>query len=325
MNFEISKNKSLVVLIVLVLLILQSDFLKTYICEKNVSFINPSTGCGNRNIVNKKEYKEFKERVIEYIKQEEETGELEHIGVWFRDLSAGPTFGINEREDFVPASLLKLPLALAFYDLQEESDNNLLETSLIYTGTTVPVPKQTYRPAIQLVPSKKYTIKELIRHSLVYSDNFSSQFLYEYLLKNFNKAEPLLFIYRDLGIISSGTNFNQAGINTKGYASIFRQLYNSSLLNPDHSEEVLEMLSETNFVLGLRAGVPPNVRVSHKFGERIIENNNNELHDCGIIYYPDNPYILCIMTKGKDLNYLANIVANISKMVYEEFNSRGLK
>lgn len=57
--------------------------------------------------------------------------------------------------------------------------------------------------------------------------------------------------------------------------------------------------------------------------ERITINKNNpnpitkELHDCGIIYYPERPYLLCVMTEGNDLNELAGVIQNISKTVYE--------
>jgi hypothetical protein len=48
----------------------------------------------------------------------------------------------------------------------------------------------------------------------------------------------------------------------------------------------------------------------------------HQLHDCGIVYFPDNPYIICVMTRGDDVNELAPVVAHISKMVYDEFESR---
>jgi hypothetical protein len=59
---------------------------------------------------------------------------------------------------------------------------------------------------------------------------------------------------------------------------------------------------------GLKAGIPANIELAHKFGERgIIGMNGREqkqLHDCGIIYYPKHPYILCIMTRGYERDKL---------------------
>ncbi len=70
------------------------------------------------------------------------------------------------------------------------------------------------------------------------------------------------------------------------------------------------------------AGLPNNVAVSHKYGEYVTTGDNTinavELHDCGIIYQPNNPYLLCIMTQGKDQSDLASIIASVSKVVYEE-------
>ena len=41
-----------------------------------------------------------------------------------------------------------------------------------------------------------------------------------------------------------------------------------------------------------------------------------ELHDCGIVYHPQNPYIICIMTKGGDINSEKLQIQKISKAVY---------
>ena len=47
------------------------------------------------------------------------------------------------------------------------------------------------------------------------------------------------------------------------------------------------------------------------------DQNIRQLHDCGIIYYPNNTYLLCIMTRGKDFKQLESVIAGISKTVYE--------
>src|SRR6185436_5295057 len=87
----------------------------------------------------------------------------------------------------------------------------------------------------------------------------------------------------------------------QNYSHLFRALYNGTYLSHDASEKALELLSRTKFSDGIVAGVPKETTVSHKFGERTLSLNTssiNELHDCGIVYYPGHPYFLCIMTKG---------------------------
>ncbi len=86
------------------------------------------------------------------------------------------------------------------------------------------------------------------------------------------------------------------------------------------SSRALELLTKTAFNDGLRAGVPENIEVAHKFGERILPNNIQQLHDCGIVYIPNKPYLLCIMTRGKDMHTLQGVIEEISSSVYAEVN-----
>jgi hypothetical protein len=85
------------------------------------------------------------------------------------------------------------------------------------------------------------------------------------------------------------------------------------------SEKALDSLSKTDFQSGLVKGVPQAVTVAHKFGEHSDETTQNkQLHDCGIVYYPKHPYLLCVMSKGKNFEYLDNAIAAISQIVYEQ-------
>jgi beta-lactamase class A len=152
------------------------------------------------------------------------------VGVWFRDLDDGPTFGINDREDFVPASLLKLPLVLTYLQIAE-NDPDVLQRVVVYTGTSVAVPDQTFQPHETIQTGTAYTIDDLIRRSIVYSDNLASQLLYDYLRKNFGD-QILSETYRDFGILEPGSDITIAAVNTKGYASIFRMIYNAYITRP---------------------------------------------------------------------------------------------
>lgn len=70
--------------------------------------------------------------------------------------------------------------------------------------------------------------------------------------------------------------------------------------------------------------MPASVKVAHKFGERLLEDSTRQLHDCGIVYYPENPYLICIMTHGNVYENLEKTIQDISKMVYKEVDSRRL-
>ena len=60
--------------------------------------------------------------------------------------------------------------------------------------------------------------------------------------------------------------------------------------------------------------------MAHKFGERII-GNKIQFHEFGIVYIKNNPYLIGVMTKGASLKQLIEIVAEISRITYLEYNT----
>ena len=63
--------------------------------------------------------------------------------------------------------------------------------------------------------------------------------------------------------------------------------------------------------------------VAHKFGVRNLDAETlKQFHDCGIVYYPDHPYLICIMTRAKDLDDGIQFLREVSRRVYEEVDSK---
>jgi hypothetical protein len=114
-------------------------------------------------------------------------------------------------------------------------------------------------------------------------------------------------------------------MTAKDFSYFLRVLYNSTYLKKDLSEKALELLNTVDFKDGLVAGVPNNITVAHKFGIKgDFANNdknqvvNRELHDCGIVYHNQRPYLVCIMTKGNSsLQDSESVLKNISSMIYQ--------
>lgn len=266
------------------------------------------------------ELKPFKDKIAAFVNQaNSQSDHIDFVAVYFRDLNNGPWFGVNEQASFSPASLLKVPLMMAYYKLAE-SDSGVLQKKIAVTAADIQpvVPnQQTIAPSVRLEVGKSYSVDELVNQMIIYSDNDASQLLIENI-----DPKKLVQIYNDFGIELPDAEAAGTQVDVKTYAGFFRILFNASYLSKQTSEKALKLLSQVEFKDGLVAGVPGNVVVAHKFGEREAEGSQQQLHDCGIVYYPNHPYLLCIMTRGNDIHELTKLISDTSRQVYQEVDSQ---
>ena len=294
-------------------------------CQTSFTFLNPKLDCAEKYPIEKHEYGEFRNSLNLYIQSQREAGKITAVSVYFRDLYNGPTFGIEERTSFSPASLLKIPLVLTYFRLAED-EPEILQKELVYKrqGKTIEDMGQFYIPKETVEENKPYRIDDLLKRLIVFSDNNAYDVLFTYLTQT-KGSDIVLETYRELGLIYPEHTLENT-LTVKSYASMFRLLYQASYLSPQSSEKALSILTESDFKAGIVAGVPKDIKVAHKFGERVdLSSDLRQLHDCGIVYFPDNPYLLCIMTRGKDFQQLASVIGAISQMIYEEVDSRKIK
>lgn len=279
--------------------------------------INPLR-CEPEQVIKKREFVGLRNELIDFIEKEKEMGHLNSASVYFRDLQNGPILSINGQENFIPASLLKIPLMILFYKKAE--DNPALLQKKVKIQDDIESLPQNIIPKRKVEIGKIYSIDELIELLITQSDNLAWKALLIHLRQDYSE-EDFVETLSDLGIVDPRKRSDQQYISAQLYASILRILYNSSYLNVKMSDKALELLQQTAFNEGLKAGLPEEIKVAHKFGE---QQNGSELqlHDCGIIYYPKNPYILCVMTKGDDFNELQDIIKTISEKVYKEVEGR---
>ncbi len=236
--------------------------------------------------------------------------------VYYRDLDRGRWIGVNEETAYTPASLLKVVIMITYFKIAE-TDPNSLGHLITYTEqhadllARAPLDRGT-----ELVIGETYTVDELINRMITKSDNGATYALLSNIdNKNLNQ------VYRDLELRVPDGVRSGFTINAREYAYFLRILYNATYLERSLSERALSMLNRTSFYEGIVQGVPKSVPVSHKYGESITTNgtalNSLELHDCGIVYHPDNPYLVCIMTRGNDIKTLLGAIQSISKIIYE--------
>lgn len=281
-------------------------------------FVSPLLICSSTEQENSSTYATLQSTVNGIIASAKSAGELTDASVYFRDFS-GRWVDINGDAQYAPASLLKVPLMIAYYK-EAESDPGVLSQVLTYTGTDDLNAVENYKSPDDLVPGT-YTVEQLITAMIEHSDNNAEALLTQHL-----DPKWLGEVYTDLGLtLEPGGSGAAEDITAKQYSYFFRVLYNGTYLTPEDSEKALELLTDGDFSSGISAPIPATISVAQKFGERTLQGTSGkiydrELHDCGIVYAASHPYFLCVMTRGSDFTQLSGVIQSISKAVYQEVN-----
>lgn len=273
-------------------------------------FINPLLDAGeSRRVILPSTIVDLRGKVEKSINDLRQKNHLTEASVYYRDLKNGPTFAINEDSIYTPASLLKLTILMTYYR-ETQTQPGLLENVITYdTPIETPWFRQQDTGAL-LEIGKSYTIKELLELMIVNSNNYATILLEKHL--DIDVREK---IFEDISIPKPPIiNTTDVFLRVRQYSSLFRILYNGTYISNTLSEQALEILSKSTYQKGLRAGVPANIPVASKFGTN--EDNFIQLHDCGIVYHPQRPYILCIMTKGTNYAGQEKFIADTSRLVY---------
>jgi beta-lactamase class A len=175
----------------------------------------------------------------------------------------------------------------------------------------------TIVPREQIETGKVYTIEELIRRMIVFSDNQALLLLTERM-----PLDELRSLFSMLGVGDDVLMDKDSKLTVKEYAGFFRILFNSSYLSRENSEKALALLAQTDYHDALPAGVPSEVSVAHKFGEAGTGDVERQLHDCGIVYFSGHPYLACMMTRGHDTEVLKNSIRDISRFIYDKIDEQ---
>ncbi len=243
-----------------------------------------------------------------YINQQVSANVLQVASVYVRKMDNGSHISINENELFNPASLMKIAYLISFLE-EEDLNPGKLQKRLYFDKHFVAGNNQNIVD-FQLKEKSYYTVAELLYAMIVYSDNDATTVLMQNLNNTVFKK-----LFSDLQLPpppSQGEYF----IGAADYAKFFRVLYSSTYLSAKSSEYAISLLLKSSFTEGICSGFDAGIPVAHKFGERIL-NNVAQLHECGIVYYNDSPYLICVMSKGNNLDPLKKVMGEISGIVFQ--------
>ena len=239
------------------------------------------------------------------------------IGIFFEYLPTGIGIGVNDREAFFRASLVKVPGVMSAYKLIEEGKLTRREQLTVQEYHL----DSDYGSLWQQGAGTTISVEEAMRLSLVESDNTAYEVLNEKINEildaDIGEEQNIDDVYDYLDILRDEEGLTQE-ITPRNYSSILRSLFFSAYLSYENSNELLDILTRTAYIQGITKSLPDSVKVAHKFGIHNVEPGNLDVHsDCGIIYFPQRPYILCVMVASGDEARTSKYIQEISRMVYD--------
>ncbi len=271
-----------------------------------------------------RELKPFRYKVNALIEEKIRKDEAVSISFYFRDLVNGNRFGIGENDRFSPMSLLKLPLMIAYFKWAE-TNPLVLRRSLTYAGGGTPTEPKHIKPLTELTPGKHYIVNDLIFRMIAYDDSAA----YTLLLANIPHGR-LDKIFKDLNVEYDPLKAREEDSMSLGsFSGLYRVLFNASYLNEEMSEKALRYLSKTEFRDGMASGIPPGIDIACKHGERAVSVTVNgakeeiyQLHEIGIIYHPNRPFLIGVVARGDDFDNLKKVIRDITRLVYDEVDQQ---
>lgn len=260
------------------------------------------------------ELNNLKDKINRIIATGKSANTITDISVYYRKLNDGSWFEINGNKEYNPASLMKVPLLITI--LKQAGSNPKLLDKKVFFGKHFEGNYNQNIKDFHLQENKQYSIRELLQYMIQYSDNDAMSMIAQNIDATvYNK------LFTDFGISVPPSLFSSKGIeyflNIIDYSKFFRLLYNSGYLNDDQSELALEFLTKSTYKEGILRNINSSIPVAHKFGERIL-NNESQLHEVGIFYVDQHPYLLGIMSSGHDMKQLSGVLSEISKVTFDE-------
>jgi beta-lactamase class A len=286
-------------------------------CEYNIKritglkYVKPilwvDENCESDNLVS------TKLKIADIIEKYKQTSGVATASIYLR--ANGQWTVVNSDDKYEPGSLFKVPVLITILKM-EEAHPGFLNKPVTYvkkidTGKNIAYGSKS----IQL--GQTYTIKELLTYMIKYSDNAAT-----ILLENNMDSKVLQKLFSDVGVDVPNLYADKYLFTVRDYSLFMRIIFNAGYLTIENSEYAAELLSECEFKDGIMKGIPANTKIAHKFGES-GNQFEKQLHESAVVYLDNGGgYLLTVMTKGKDLKKLSDLIGEISRTVYEDVNNQ---
>lgn len=223
------------------------------------------------------------------------------VGFYFKNLVTGESFGYNEKEQFLPASIVKVPLLAAILLMRERGETSFDETITVRADEKLPGCGAIQHMTGDKDGSVTLDIATLYKLMIVISDTTATNALYKHY-----GNDKIIGLLKELGL--KGTQFNRAFYDSvreeKGIQNYFvpeeigillEKMYRKTLISPRASETMQNILlmQQVNHKMGGK--LPIGFPIAHKTGEE-----EDKTHDVGIVFGKE-PFVACFASYQSDI------------------------
>lgn len=240
------------------------------------------------------------------LKQLFEQEGLTHTSLYFEYLNTGSNISINPDVRILPASLIKVPLAMAVMKKVEKGDWKLYNQLIMMKEDRDEAWWDVYTYPVW----SPIAIIDLLGEMLLHSDNTAYRILYRNL-----PLDEIRDVFTSLGLDDF---FDQEWkVTTQEYIRLLRSLYTSNYLTPEHSQILLDILTHTEYDEYLGQGIPDTVTFAHKIGEN---DGKTVILDAGLVYIDNRVYIISMSMdyerEGLTREHALSLFGRVSGIIY---------
>lgn len=219
-----------------------------------------------------------------------------HVGYYFYDLVSNESHGFNENDEFLAASVIKLPIYLSVCKFVFEGKANFEDKIIVHNENKLPScgGLNCFTSDVEL------DIKSLCNLMIRLSDNTATNVLINHFgMDNLNNEFVKIGfiktkIYRLLFDSVAANKGLENKICLKELSDALHTLYLKQYINVEYSDMIIDCLLKQQINHKIPGYLDEKLPIAHKTGE-----DTNLSNDVGIVF-AKNPFILCFA--GHDTN-----------------------
>ena len=238
-------------------------------------------------------------------------GSQEKYGIVVHNLKNNKNYALNEHQIFQSGSLYKLWVMATVYD--QIKKGLLRETDIM--EQEIPILNEKFNISTENAELTEgnitLSVSDALSQMITISDNYAALLLSEKVrLSNVAK-----FLTSN-GFTESkvGTDGSMPTTTPSDIAKFFTSLYQGTLIDKEYDGKMLDLLKGQQLNNKIPKNLPDDITIAHKTGEL-----GYFTHDAGIVYAPDNDYIIAVLSETDNPLTTEQNVADISEAVYRYF------